>query len=360
MAHTPCDLKKVGRLFDETLAAIRDSTDTEALEPLAIAWLKDARYKCMRQVEASYYELARSRDTPLSLPTWVDPSQFLFLETGAIPTILLPYFTLFSENLVKLMKSCGFHTCDSIQTGSGILLTIKFPTRPRVAPGSTSTLPKILDVEDEFSGMEEGVAQEDHKQGVGRFGATDFGRLLMDARSESGNDQTSSPRRAPDQAFLEPKERVGAILPRVVFSEHYQWAEICMKMIEGVDGMGWYNNMWPLTNSWAIGRTTLYNCEKFVPRGRRMTGVVRNPRLRREENGPRCATPALLTKKLAAPVGVPYPMAMNPAYGLIIDEESQHLRRTLVDCVADNPGYITSKYRYLHLVQPGVTKLDNG
>jgi hypothetical protein len=46
------DLKQVGKLFNDTVSAIRDDTpDMDALEPQAIEWLKSARYKLMRDVE---------------------------------------------------------------------------------------------------------------------------------------------------------------------------------------------------------------------------------------------------------------------------------------------------------------------
>ena len=48
------DLKQVGKLFNDTIAAIRDDTpDLDALEPQAIEWLKKARYQLMRDVEQS-------------------------------------------------------------------------------------------------------------------------------------------------------------------------------------------------------------------------------------------------------------------------------------------------------------------
>ncbi|KAJ7111769.1 hypothetical protein C8R44DRAFT_798620 [Mycena epipterygia] len=180
MPPPPVDLKKVGELFEETLAAIRDGTpDNEALEPQALAWLKDARYKIMRQVEASYYKLARSRDAPLSQPIWVNPSRSLYLRTDPIPTILIPYVHLFSANLVTLMKDCGFQDCSPVDSMNQLSLVIRFPIRPRVAQ-DPPVLPEILHVEDEFSGMAEGGCKPIN----GGFSATDFGRLLISARGE--------------------------------------------------------------------------------------------------------------------------------------------------------------------------------
>ena len=52
---TRFDLKQVGALFNDTIAAIRDETPTvEELEPQAIEWLKGARYKIMRELESKY------------------------------------------------------------------------------------------------------------------------------------------------------------------------------------------------------------------------------------------------------------------------------------------------------------------
>jgi hypothetical protein len=47
------DLKQVGKLFKETLAEMRGvAQDFDTLEPQAIAWLREARHKVMRQIEA--------------------------------------------------------------------------------------------------------------------------------------------------------------------------------------------------------------------------------------------------------------------------------------------------------------------
>jgi hypothetical protein len=52
--RNPVDLKQVGKLFEDTLAAIRDDApDIDTLEQQAIAWLKAARYKIMREIETA-------------------------------------------------------------------------------------------------------------------------------------------------------------------------------------------------------------------------------------------------------------------------------------------------------------------
>jgi hypothetical protein len=118
----PFDLNQVVKLFNHTLAAIRNNTPSnEAPEPQAIAWLKDARYKLMRDIEAayvrrngfvfflilvhSYYKLERSRHAPLSQPEWaVDPSKRLYLFTPDLPIVLELYRGAIVENLLRLLR----------------------------------------------------------------------------------------------------------------------------------------------------------------------------------------------------------------------------------------------------------------
>ncbi|KAJ7681356.1 hypothetical protein B0H17DRAFT_1205886 [Mycena rosella] len=176
---TPVDLKKVGQLFDETMNAIRDGTpDTNDLEPQAIAWLKDARYKVMRKIEARYVAL----DAPLFQPGWVNPSKKLLVVSDQIPIVLLPYSQLFTDNLVTLLKDCGFQVSGDVidYTCSLVFLSIRFPLRPRVTQEHPA-LPKILRVEDEFSGAA-------GAEGNG-FSASKFGQLLIGARGQdTGNE----------------------------------------------------------------------------------------------------------------------------------------------------------------------------
>ncbi|KAJ7277139.1 hypothetical protein C8J57DRAFT_1713625 [Mycena rebaudengoi] len=208
----PIDLKQVGKLFDETLAAIRyNAPDIDALEPEAIAWLKTARYTIMRGIESAYYELERSRNVPMSHhPIWVNPSSPLFLATQAVPTLLYPYGNAFRDNLATLIQDCGFTKSSARNIKSVITVQIYFPARQHVA-AEPPAVTRALHVEDEFSRMGgEGERTE--------FSATAFGRLLTDARGDdsTGND-TSSPsvshkRRRPFHAVKEESESEGTRL----------------------------------------------------------------------------------------------------------------------------------------------------
>ncbi|KAJ7602305.1 hypothetical protein DFH06DRAFT_368304 [Mycena polygramma] len=174
------DLKSVGKLFNDTLAAIRDEVPTtEALKPEAIEWLKSARYKLMRDIESAYYELEASRNTPLKRPTWVNPQGPLYLSTAHVPTMLEAYRPTFKDNLEKLLRSCGFCPGHLLQmgVGSAICITIYFPAQlaaPPRNPGPPAA-PSQLDIEDEFSNFAKG----------GQFSASKFGQLLVDARGDS-------------------------------------------------------------------------------------------------------------------------------------------------------------------------------
>ncbi|KAJ7192791.1 hypothetical protein GGX14DRAFT_577788 [Mycena pura] len=152
----------------KTPAAIRDEAPTvEALEPQAIDWLKAARYNVMRQLEASYYQLEQTRNTPASQPAYVDPTQSLQLTTDPVPKSLSP---------------TAEYRC----------------------------LPQFLHVEDEFSRPVRGGSQKDDKAAVGTFTATNFGRLLIDARGESGTPRGSGSRKRHRAASLEVKEESDA------------------------------------------------------------------------------------------------------------------------------------------------------
>ncbi|KAJ7261468.1 hypothetical protein C8J57DRAFT_1719706 [Mycena rebaudengoi] len=193
--RNPVDLKQVGKLFEDTLAAIRDDApDIDTLEPQAIAWLKASRYKIMREIETAYYTLERSRDTPLSHPQWVDPSGSIFISTDYIPVPLYPFKKEFCTNVASLMNDCGFSNC----TVSSIMPTfisvqIAFPFRPQVAahPGPAA-VPRPLPVEDEFSRMGDGAPAGDRKPCVGGFAATDFVHLLVDARADTRGKESSA------------------------------------------------------------------------------------------------------------------------------------------------------------------------
>ncbi|KAJ7263954.1 hypothetical protein C8J57DRAFT_1231134 [Mycena rebaudengoi] len=177
---TGVDLKQVGKLFNDTISALRDDAPgIEALEPEAIEWLKGARYKVMRRLEAAYYELESSRDNPLLRPDWIDPAQKLYVFTDNIPIVLRPYTEAFRRNLLGLMHDCDFTSCTVHPGGFGtnITILISFPARLSATAHSGPAATRALLVEDEFSSMPEG---DPH----GNFSATRFARLLGDMRGE--------------------------------------------------------------------------------------------------------------------------------------------------------------------------------
>ncbi|KAJ7192789.1 hypothetical protein GGX14DRAFT_406004 [Mycena pura] len=171
---------KVGQQFNDTLATIRAKA-RRTLDAQAIDWLRAARYKVMRQLEASYHQLEQTRDTPASQPAYVDPAKSLVLRTDPLPNPLSPYSSAFQSNLRVLMKDCGFQHCSvgtmAAQPEWGICIIIRFPAQ-------LPPLPQILHVEDEFS--RRATAQEGDKAVVGASNATNFGRLI-DVRAENSS-----------------------------------------------------------------------------------------------------------------------------------------------------------------------------
>jgi hypothetical protein len=199
----PFDLKNVAKLFNDTIAAIRDDTpDFKALEPQAIEWLKAARYKLMRDLEqecvdfkylhipsytsSRYYTLERSRDTPMSQPAWaLDPAQAIFLQPVPLPTVLNAYRSAIRENLLTLLKDCGFNHCSSPALDpSWMFFQIHFPAQVAAAPPPPRQPPPLY-VKDEFSRLAKGGAVKS-RPGVGGFSGSNFARLLTDARGEKG------------------------------------------------------------------------------------------------------------------------------------------------------------------------------
>ncbi|KAJ7237678.1 hypothetical protein C8J57DRAFT_1246972 [Mycena rebaudengoi] len=127
---TGADLKQVAKQFNDALYVIReDAPGIEALEPQAIAWLKDARYTIMCKLEEAFNQLEASRDKPPQLrPKWIDPSHRLYLATDSIPIELRPYAEEFRENLHVLLLNCEFNSCTaSISMFGHIELSIFFP-----------------------------------------------------------------------------------------------------------------------------------------------------------------------------------------------------------------------------------------
>ncbi|KAJ6585905.1 hypothetical protein B0H19DRAFT_1250662 [Mycena capillaripes] len=165
------------------ITAIRDDTpDMDSLQPQAIEWLKAARHKLMRDIESAYYELERSRHTPLSQPAWaVDSSAPLFVHTEVLPRVLQPFSPAIGDNLFTLRKECGFtHSTKADAIGS-VCFYIRFPAR-LTAPKAP---PETLYVEDEFSQRGGGEGEVIRRNDAGAFAASNFGRLLIEARGES-------------------------------------------------------------------------------------------------------------------------------------------------------------------------------
>ncbi|KAJ7929797.1 hypothetical protein B0H13DRAFT_1859279 [Mycena leptocephala] len=186
------DLTQVAKLFKDTLAEMRDDApDFEALEPQAIAWLKDARYKIMRRIEAAYYQLQRSRDTPLLQPRWIDPSRSLYISTDAVPILLEPYNPALLKNLTKLISDCGFANFRTEFFVGYITIHIQFPAHARVAVHAAPAAADVLHVDDQFSRMADG--EGDRNPSIGAFGASNFARLLDDARGEGSAGNGSAP-----------------------------------------------------------------------------------------------------------------------------------------------------------------------
>ncbi|KAJ7035786.1 hypothetical protein C8F04DRAFT_1394590 [Mycena alexandri] len=179
------DLKQVAKLFNDTIAAVRDEAPSiEALEPQAIEWVKSARHNIMRQLEAAFYSLERTRDQPLNQPQWaLDPAQNLVLTTHQIPTLLSLYTQVMGDNLFALIKDCAFDNCTphiSLYGKQGhISFSINFPAQLAAAPAQAPLRPLVI--EDEFSRPVAGQPR------IG-FGATNFARLLIDARGETSGE----------------------------------------------------------------------------------------------------------------------------------------------------------------------------
>ncbi|KAJ7205600.1 hypothetical protein C8J57DRAFT_1485004 [Mycena rebaudengoi] len=189
------DLKQVGKLFKDTLAEIRDvAQDFDTLEPQAIAWLRGARLKVMRRIESSYYELERSRND-LRVPDWVDPSRCLYISTDRVEMPLRPYAPAFCANLSALLSSCDFPSFSAVfcNVFYVITITISFPAQQRLTAHPHGAPAQTLHVDDEFSGMAGGAPQEDRKPSVGAFSATNFARLLADARGEGSASPGNTP-----------------------------------------------------------------------------------------------------------------------------------------------------------------------
>ncbi|KAJ7928652.1 hypothetical protein B0H13DRAFT_2311260 [Mycena leptocephala] len=177
------DLKAVGKIFHDTMAAIQNDTPTiGGLKPQAVEWLKAARYKLMHNIEMSYYQLEQSRNTPLTRPPWMSSGQPLYLQTNTIPELLNPYKAAFCANLGELLKASGFehNTVSDTVYSNAIYIAINFPAQAvAVAARQAQEAPKTLHVEDEFSRAAKGKGRAEI------FAQSKLGRLLIDARGES-------------------------------------------------------------------------------------------------------------------------------------------------------------------------------
>ncbi|KAJ7754303.1 hypothetical protein DFH07DRAFT_822992 [Mycena maculata] len=192
----PFDLKNVAKLFNEALSVIRDevSPTAEELEPQAIEWLKAARYKIMRDLEKSFYDLENARNNVALRPRWVDPKYTLVLLTEGVPAVLRPYNPAFTTNLTTLVTDCGFNvvTSGGGDLGSGIGVWIRFLAQVVENLPAHPVFPQTLHVEDEFSRLAQGKVEQDRKTSVGAFTATNFGRLLGEVRGETANGASPS------------------------------------------------------------------------------------------------------------------------------------------------------------------------
>ncbi|KAK6996966.1 hypothetical protein R3P38DRAFT_3221494 [Favolaschia claudopus] len=188
------DLKQVGQLFNDTIDAIRDDADVDALEPDAVEWLKGARYRLMREIEQAYYSLERARDTPMSQPAWaLDPTEFLHLSTTPVPGPLKPYIPAMLDNLRELLTACGFHArVDTLVWW--ITVNISFPAKVTVgAAGASHPKKRTLHIDDEFS-MAGGKRRQITTAGSGLFTGGNFARLV-ESRRDTGDGAGSSRKR---------------------------------------------------------------------------------------------------------------------------------------------------------------------
>ncbi|KAJ7222041.1 hypothetical protein C8J57DRAFT_1536432 [Mycena rebaudengoi] len=188
---TGVNLKQVAKQFNDALYVIReDAPGIEALEPQAIAWLKDARYTIMCKLEEAFNQLEASREKPPQLrPKWIDPSHRLYLATDSIPIELRPYAEEFRKNLHVLLLNCDFTSCTaSISMFGHIELSISFPAVTRA-----------LCVEDEFS-------RASGRESRGTLSAARFAGPLRDLRGKLFKDTLAEMRDvAQDFDTLEPQ-----------------------------------------------------------------------------------------------------------------------------------------------------------
>jgi hypothetical protein len=127
----------------------------------------------------------------MSQPAWaLDPAQAIFLQPVPLPTVLNAYRPAIRENLLTLLKDCGFNHCSSPALDpSWMFFKIHFPAQVAAAPPPP---PQTLYVKDEFARLAKG-GDVKPRPGVGGFSGSNFARLLTDARGENGNGTSDSP-----------------------------------------------------------------------------------------------------------------------------------------------------------------------
>ncbi|KAJ7261519.1 hypothetical protein C8J57DRAFT_1514045 [Mycena rebaudengoi] len=189
------DLKQVGKLFKDTLAEmVNVAQDFDTLEPVAIEWLRAARLKMMRQIEARRLDNARKQ---FRVPDWVDPGRGLIVLSDVVAQPLRPYVPAFCDNLRELLTACDFSTFSVTfeRYFFMIMVSITFPAQQRIAAHAHGAAAAKLYVDDEFARMAEGTAQQDRKPGAGAFSATNFARLLADETAPPRNAAAGSNKR---------------------------------------------------------------------------------------------------------------------------------------------------------------------
>ncbi|KAJ6627679.1 hypothetical protein B0H10DRAFT_1993719 [Mycena sp. CBHHK59/15] len=176
----PFDLKEVGALFNHCISKVRAESQALDLEPMAVEWLKAARFMLMKDIEKQYYRLANS--APENRPSWaLDPAKTLIVYTENPPILLKPYFPAFDANLLALLHVCGFHATSSTHCSAveeRFYFHISFPAQ--LGDGATEhAAPRTLYVDDEFSRPADGNTHSGAKAvEAGPFMSSAFGRLL--------------------------------------------------------------------------------------------------------------------------------------------------------------------------------------
>jgi hypothetical protein len=146
------NLKQISAIFNDCLEVIRNQ-QYEGLDKEALKWLKGTRYELMRQIEAEYWSLFRSVNTPSALPAWaLDSTIPLKIFTRKHQAYLRPYHVAIVRNLSALLDSCGFQSrvsyVPSDIRGDSYICYILFPDR---LTDRTSPIPSTLEVDDDFS-----------------------------------------------------------------------------------------------------------------------------------------------------------------------------------------------------------------